>query len=46
MKDFGDLSEKEKDKKCQYAHERYTNLSEEENKKKHQYGHERYKNIL
>ena len=37
---YQNLSEKENDKKCQYAPERYKNLSEEENEKKRQYGRE------
>ena len=36
------LSEEEKNKKRQHAHERYRHLSEEE--KKSQYGCERYRN--
>ena len=37
---YPDLSEKEKDKMCQCAHEQYGNLSEEEKNEKHQYGHD------
>ena len=40
------VRKEEKDKKCQYARERYRNLSEEEKEKKRQYGRERYKNLL
>ena len=40
------ISEEEKDKKCQYAREQYRNLSEEEKEKKCQYSRERYKNLL
>ena len=36
----------EKDKKHQYARERYRNLSKEEKEKMHQYGREWYKNLL
>ena len=36
---------REKDKKCQYARERYRNPSEEEKEKKRQYHRERNKNL-
>ena len=38
------LSEEERNKKCQYARERYRNLSEGKNKKR-KYGYEQYKNL-
>ena len=43
---YENLSEGEKNKKCQYAYEQYRNLSGEHKTKKHQYGCERYKNLL
>ena len=42
---YQNLSEEEKNKKHQYARERYRNLSEEE-KEKCQYGRERKKSLL
>ena len=42
---YQNLSEEEKNKKHQYARERYRNLSEEE-KEKSQYGRERKKSLL
>ena len=43
---YQNLSEEEKDKKRQYAHERNRNLSGEEKEKKHQYSREQYENLL
>ena len=41
---YQNLSEEEKDKRCQYAREPYKNLHEKEKENKHQYGLE--KNLL
>ena len=46
MKDTKIFLKKKKNKKRQYACERYTILSEEEKEKKRQYGYEQYKNLL
>ena len=42
---YQDLSEEEKNGKCQYAHMQYRNLSEEEKYKKYKYGCKQYKNL-